>query len=41
MYHGNVVELRFKIQVEIIYQLFVFYHNYLFDSTCVLLIELL
>ena len=34
MYHGNVVELRFKIQ------LFAFYHNYLFDSTCVLLIEL-
>ena len=40
MYNGNVAELRFKIQVEIIYQLFAFYHNYLFDSTCVLLIEL-
>ena len=40
MYHGNVVELRFKRQVESIYQLFAFYNKYLFDSTCVLLIEL-
>ena len=40
MYHGNEVELRFKIQIGIIYQLFSFYHKYLFDSTCVLLIEL-
>ena len=39
MYHGNVVELRFKTRVEIIYQLFAFYHDYLFDSTCVLLMN--
>ena len=40
MYHESVVELRFKKQVEIIYQLFAFYHNYLFDSTCILLVKL-
>ena len=34
MYHGNVVELRYKKQVKLIYQLFAFYHNYVFDSTC-------
>ena len=40
MYHENVVEVRFKIQIEIIYQLFAFYHNTLFDSTGILLIKL-